>query len=144
MSVFSDQLHQSGEDHSLHLWYVGYVTFILRSINIWLMFFFGKPNSTTRFMKMVVWIKPFKTLPRFVFHQHCVSREPLLLCSKDTWAVFGCALSLVAVQNLWIMFKINILPSPLELDSFFFVVFFVCFKLDSIPHFTSIQLKIML
>ncbi len=144
MSVFSDQLHQSGEDHSLHLWYVGYVTFILRSINIWLMFFFGKPNSTTRFMKMVVWIKPFKTLPRFVFHQHCVSREPLLLCSKDTWAVFGCALSLVAVQNLWIMFQ-NKYPS---LSTGTWLVFFCCFfcllQAWLNPHFTSIQLKIML
>ncbi len=64
--------------------------------------------------------------PRFVFHQHCVSRDPHLLRSRDTWAVFGCALSLVAVQNLWIILEINILPSPL--DSFIFY-----FKLDSTP-----------
>lgn len=95
MSVFSDQLHQSGKDHSLYLCNI-YFPFNQHLTHAF--YFFGKPNGTTRFMKMVVWIKPFKTVPRFVFHQHCVSRDPLLLRFKDTWAVFGCALSLVATE----------------------------------------------
>ncbi len=55
-----------------------------------------------------------------LFFTSTVSRDPHLLRSKDTWAVFGCALSLVAVQNLWIILEINILPSPL--DSFIFLL----------------------